>query len=186
MRGMRWIRNAGMRLGMAVVLAAMLSNAPAATVRLGDASGQPGQTVLVPLSLEDLPGPAGSLDFSATLQTGAPVTLQALPAGPLASDPQNLFYFRDIVGPAGLSLNASFSAPVDFATELFSLELVIDAGAPPGIHALALSDIVLALDLTAVEDPDAVGASLTIVPVPAAGLLMLGVLPALVRRRRRG
>ena len=107
---------------LAVICSVMGSVANAATLRAGTVNGQAGQTVEVPIYLDDFTDPVVTLSLQGFLTYDDSIlTLDSIIAGAAASAP-NLFYsIQHVPGnPSGLVLDAFFDPPTVIAAEVLA------------------------------------------------------------------
>lgn len=184
-------RDGQARLPAAILLALLLScvagSAGAATVRVGDVFAQPGDTIDIPILIEDAGGPTTGFDLDAVLSFDAAVLTNfvAVLDGALGAVPNDYYFPDSLDAGAGLrsfNLSAGFTPAADPNAEVLLLRFDVAPGAAFGAYALGLSGVVLDLDPGAA----AAGGTLTLVPVPGGLALLAGALPLLALRSRRG
>ena len=160
----------------------------AATVRIGEVTAQPGDTVEIPVFLEGVAGAALSVDITASLDFDASVLsgFNTVTAGAVSGQPF-VFYSPQASQPAAgtvdFLLSAFFTSAVDVNGEVLRLSFDVAGAAPEGDYGLSLSLTELALDAVPDTGALATDGSLTVVPVPAALPLMLAAVPLVLRRR---
>ncbi len=140
---------------MTVLGAASMLSASAAGIQIASVEGAAGDTVTMPISLVDISSSMGCV-VSVTYPEALEVS-QALPGNMAAQDAASN-------GDGTATVAATFVAPAGLSTDFTSMSFVIPADAEDG----TVYDITLAVDQLDnngefVENPDAIGGTITVV-----------------------
>lgn len=176
---------------LAFALALCAAPAGAATLRVGDVLAQPGDTIDIPILLEDVGPLVTDLDLDATLLFDPAVLTNFVAVLPGALDATpNAFYVPDALpgGPGLLNFNlgASFNMASDVNAQVVLLRFDVAPGAAFGAYPLGLSDAGVALEFLPTATAEA-GGTLNLVPIPLPGglALLAGALPFVWAGTRR-